>query len=59
MAVSMGDIDGIVFTGGIGENADSVRAAVLDRLSFISPFDIRVVPANEERMIAMHVMDLI
>ncbi|GGM11304.1 acetate kinase [Deinococcus aerophilus] len=32
MAVSLGGLDGVVFTGGIGENSASVRAATLTRL---------------------------
>lgn len=59
MAVSMGGIDGFVFTGGIGENAADTRSAVLKHLSFLPPFETKVIPANEERMIAMHVMELI
>ncbi len=32
---AMNGIDAIVFTGGIGENADDMRATVCDRLSFL------------------------
>ena len=35
LAAAMGGIDGIVFTGGIGENAPAVREAVLRRLSWV------------------------
>jgi acetate kinase len=31
---SMGGLDGIVFTGGIGENAPAVRAAIVERLAW-------------------------
>ena len=34
LAVSAGGVDAIVFTGGIGENAPSIREAVLRKLSF-------------------------
>lgn len=34
-AAAMGGIDGIIFTGGIGENAISVREAVCSNLSFM------------------------
>lgn len=55
MAVSIGGADAIVFTGGIGEHAAPVRQAILDRLSGLIAPQVLVIPANEERMIAMHV----
>jgi acetate kinase len=54
MAVSLGGIDGIVFTGGIGENAAPVREKILQRLAFLKPFAVHVIAANEERIMAMH-----
>lgn len=45
MAVSM---------GGIGENAAPVRDAILARLAFLPPFRTLIIPANEERMMAIH-----
>ncbi|WP_234187271.1 acetate/propionate family kinase [Shinella sp. NM-101] len=59
MAVSMGGIDAFVFTGGIGENAAPVREAVLARLAFLGPFRPLVIPANEERMMAIHAKALL
>lgn len=56
MAVALGGMDGIVFTGGIGENAAPVRENVLRRLEFIKPYEVLVIPANEERMMAMHAL---
>jgi acetate kinase len=53
MAVSIGGIDAMVFTGGIGENAAQVREAVMKRLDFLRCAQILVIPANEERMMAM------
>jgi acetate kinase len=35
LAVAMGGIDGLVFTGGIGEHSTAVRAGVLDRLEWL------------------------
>ncbi|MBB5235820.1 acetate kinase [Deinococcus budaensis] len=35
MAVALGTLDGLVFTGGIGENSAAVRAATLARLSLL------------------------
>lgn len=54
MAVSLGGVDGIVFTGGIGENAAPVRDGILRHLSFLNPFQTLAIPANEERIMAMH-----
>lgn len=35
MAAAMGGLDAVVFTGGVGENASAVRAAVADGLAFL------------------------
>ena len=59
MAVALGGVDGIVFTGGIGENAGPVRDGILSRLEFLKPFETRVIPANEEQMMAMHTRALL
>jgi acetate kinase len=59
MAVALGGVDGIVFTGGIGENAGPVRDNIIKRLEFLKPFEIRVIPANEEQMMAMHARALL
>lgn len=31
----MGGLDGIIFTAGVGENSDEIRAAILERLGFL------------------------
>jgi len=51
MIAAMQGVDGIVFTGGIGENAEAIRARILDRLRWTQlNFDrqVWVVPADEE-----------
>ena len=53
MAVAIGGVDAIVFTGGIGENSGPVRDKILARLEFMKPFEVLVIPANEERIMAM------
>lgn len=53
MAATLGGMDGLIFTGGIGENAPDIRARILERLSFLPPFEDHVIPANEERSMAM------
>jgi acetate kinase len=35
LAAAMSGIDGFVFTGGIGENAPAIRAAVVERLAWL------------------------
>ncbi len=52
-------LDGVVFTGGIGENADAVRQAILARLGWLPPFEVRVIAANEERAMAEDVAPLL
>jgi acetate kinase len=53
MASSAGGIDGLVFTGGIGENSESLRARILERLSWlVRDVDVMVVEAREDIEIA-------
>jgi acetate kinase len=59
MAVSMGGIDAVVFTGGIGEHAAPIREAIRDRLAFAHGLDFLTIPANEERMMAIHARALL
>jgi acetate kinase len=61
LVTAMNGVDGIVFTGGVGENADVVRDKIMGHLSWlnIAPKAIQVVPANEELTIARHVKSLL
>jgi acetate kinase len=59
MAVALGGIDGIVFTGGVGENSILIRDRISHHLDFLKPFEVRVIEANEERMMAMHTMSVL
>jgi len=59
MAVSLGGLDAVIFTGGIGENAEPVRRKILDRLCFLPPFEALVIPADEERAMAGEVAALL
>jgi acetate kinase len=76
---SLGGLDGIIFTAGIGEHAPKIRARVCARLGWLgvaldekanardadvisaeqSRVEVRVVPTNEEAMIARHTLDAI
>ena len=75
---SLGGLDGLIFTAGIGEHAASVRAAICARLGWLgveidpaanerhaaiisttgSRVVVRVIPTNEEEMIARHCLDV-
>jgi acetate kinase len=54
LAAALGGLDLLVFTGGIGEHAASVRDAIVEATAWLSPFEVAVVPTNEEEMIARH-----
>jgi acetate kinase len=76
---SLGGLDGIVFTAGIGENASSIREAICARLAWLgveldaqaneahaplisssrSKVAVRVIPTDEETVIARHTMKVI
>jgi acetate kinase len=59
MAVALGGLDTLAFSGGVGENRSDVRAAIAERLAFIGDFAIEVVPAREDIVIARAVRDLL
>jgi acetate kinase len=52
MAASLGGIDVLVFTGGVGENAAAIRERALQGLEFLGRFDVRVIEAREDLEIA-------
>jgi acetate kinase len=52
MAVALGGIDVLAFSGGVGENRADVRAVVAERLGFLGAMRVEVVPAREELVIA-------
>jgi acetate kinase len=74
MAASLGGLDGLVFTAGIGENAPEIRRRACERMAWLgivldpaanaanaavisrpeSRVVVRVIPTDEERMIAIH-----
>ncbi|GAB1715489.1 MAG: acetate kinase [Nitrobacter sp.] len=69
MAVALGGMDLLVFTGGIGENSAEVREDVCTRLNWLGvrsnkskastagkTIDVRVIPTNEELVIARQVV---
>jgi len=52
MAASLGGVDVLAFTGGIGEHDDALRQEVVSALSWLSPFEVLVIAADEEQVIA-------
>lgn len=59
MSVSLGGMDALVFTGGIGENSQIIRESVCHHLQSLPPFSVLVIPANEEHMMALHALALL
>ena len=52
MAASLQGVDVLALTGGIGEHDPALVAELKASLTWWEPFDIMVIPANEEGMIA-------
>jgi acetate kinase len=61
LAVALGGVDAIVFTGGIGENSGEIRSRIMARLGFlgVGTQAVHVVPADEELAMARHVRSLL
>jgi acetate kinase len=57
MTATLGGMDALIFTGGIGENAADIRARIIRGLSFLPAFETLVIPANEERGMAQSIYD--
>ncbi|MGK0187193.1 MAG: acetate kinase [Verrucomicrobiales bacterium] len=58
LAAVLGGVDLLVFTGGIGENAEPIRQGIVQGLDFLRS-EIRVVPTNEAKMVARHVAAIV
>lgn len=56
LAVAMGGLDGVVFTGGVGENAAPVRDRIMQYLAIFPALPHWVIPADEEVTMAKQVM---
>jgi acetate kinase len=59
MAMALGGLDVLAFSGGIGENRTDVRDAIAGRLRFVADFAVEVVPASEELVIAAAVAEVV
>lgn len=53
-AAVLGGLDSLTFTGGIGEHAAPMRDEVLAALEHLHPFEVHVVPDDEQAVIARH-----
>jgi len=58
LAAALGGLDTLVFSGGIGENCPDVRDRICDGLGFLGNVSIRVIPTDEEVMIARTVFGM-
>jgi acetate kinase len=59
MAMTLGGLDTLAFSGGVGENRQDVRDAVARRLDFIGDFTVEAVSAREELVISQAVETLL
>ena len=59
MAVALGGLDALAFSGGVGENREDVRRAIAERLRFLGDFRVEVVAAREDLVIARAVRGLL
>lgn len=55
LAAALGGLELLVFTGGIGEHSREIRDRICAGLGHLGRFEVRVVAADEERVIARHV----
>lgn len=54
LAAALGGLDALVFTAGIGENAEVIRDRVVRDAGWLGSFRVHVIPTHEELMIAKH-----
>lgn len=59
MAAALGGLDALVFTGGIGEHADELRAEICSGLQFLGSVRILTIPAQEDLQIAKITVKLV
>jgi acetate kinase len=59
MAVALGGLDALLFTGGVGEHSAQVRSAVCERLRHLGDFRVEVVAAREDVVAARAARELL
>jgi len=52
MAVALGGVDALAFSGGVGENRADVREAIAGLLRFLGELRVEVTPAREDLVVA-------
>lgn len=57
--VAMGGVDAVAFTGGIGENAATIRDRIVAQLACFGDMPVHVIAADEEKQIARDALFLI
>jgi acetate kinase len=59
MAVALGGLDALAFSGGVGENRSDVRQAIAGLLGFLGSVRVEVAPAREDVVVAREVRRLL
>ena len=59
MAVALGGVDAVAFSGGVGENRADVREAIAGLLGFLGDLRVEVAPAREDVVVARAVRRLL
>ena len=59
MAIACQGVDHLAFTGGIGEHAADLRERIVTRVRVLGDFEVSVVPAREELVIASETTKLL
>ena len=59
MAVALGGVDALAFSGGVGENRADVRDAIAGLLGFLGDVRVEVAPAREDVVVARTVRGLL
>jgi acetate kinase len=59
MAVALGGVDALAFSGGVGENRADVREAIAGLLGFLDGVRVEVAPAREDVVVARAVRKLL
>lgn len=54
LSVSLGGLDALIFTGGIGENDADMRERIAAKLAHLGAFHTLVIPTDEERVMVQH-----
>jgi len=59
VGAALGDVDRLVFTGGIGEHCPQIRGEILAGLGYLGDVEVLVIPTDENAMVALHASRLL